>query len=142
MRKTRLFTLWLIFITANAGCATGISRDALLKQMQEGTAPFIVDVRSQGEYNRDHIPGAVHISFYSIRSGLKEAGVVSQDPVVLYCEHGPRAGIAGFLLFLAGYERVFSLDGAMKGWRKSDYPLEKLIQPDSVSIQTATPEQH
>jgi len=118
-----------------AGCATGITRDNLLKQMQDGIAPLIVDVRSQGEYDRDHIPGAVHIPFYGIRSGLKDSGVSPKDPLVLYCEHGPRAGIASFLLFLSGYERVYSLDGAMKGWRKNDFPVEiidqKSITPSS-----------
>lgn len=92
--------------------------------MQEGNAPLIVDVRSRGEYDQDHIPGAVHISFYSISSVLKEMGFPKKDAIALYCKHGPRAGMAGFTLFLSGYETVYTLDGHMKGWRKSDFPIE------------------
>jgi rhodanese-related sulfurtransferase len=105
-------------------CGTSISRETLLKQMLEGTAPLIVDVRSQGEYDTDHIPGSVYIPFYTIGSGLEQKGFSKDAPVALYCEHGPRAGIAGLSLFLSGYERVFSLEGHMKEWRNNEYPVE------------------
>ena len=108
----------------SAGCATGVTRDELLTLMRDGTAPLIVDVRSQGEYDRDHVPGAAHISFYSIGSGLKEIGFSKKDPVVLYCEHGPRSGIAGFTLRVFGYEQVYTLEGHMKAWRAEGYPVE------------------
>jgi rhodanese-related sulfurtransferase len=107
-----------------AGCTATITREDLLRQMQEGTAPLIVDVRSQGEYDRDHLPGALHIPFYAINSGLGEVGHAKNEPLVLYCEHGPRAGIAGFSLFLAGHDKVYFLEGHMKGWRKSSFPIE------------------
>lgn len=110
--------------TCVAGCAVSMTGEDLLKRMQEGNAPLIVDVRSQGEYDRDHVPGATHIPFYSISSGLKQLGHSKADPVVLYCEHGPRAGIAGISLFLSGYDNVFSLDGHMKNWRKKEFPIE------------------
>ncbi len=110
------------------GCATPISRADLLKKLQEKPAPLVVDVRSQGEYERDHIPGAVHIPFYSIGSGLKELGRASHDEIVLYCEHGPRAGLAGLTLYLSGYDRVYSLAGHMKGWRESGLPVEPALR--------------
>ncbi|HEX9019735.1 MAG TPA: rhodanese-like domain-containing protein [Nitrospirota bacterium] len=121
-RVVMLFSVLLLL--SLSGCATGITRDELLRQMQEGTAPLIVDVRSQGEYDRDHVPGAVRIPFYSVGSGLKDMGYSKNNPIVLYCEHGPRAGIAGFTLFLSGYDKVFSLEGHMRGWRENDFPVE------------------
>jgi rhodanese-related sulfurtransferase len=114
------------------GCAVNMTGDELLKRMQEGNAPLIVDVRSQGEYDRDHVPGATHIPFYSISSGLKQLGYSKADPVVLYCEHGPRAGIAGVSLFLSGYDNVFSLDGHMKNWRKKEFPIE-IVTHDRIA---------
>jgi len=106
------------------GCAANITRDELLRRMQEGYAPVIVDVRSQGEYGRDHVPGAVHFPFYSVGAGLKNIGISKRDAVVLYCEHGPRTGFAGLSLFLSGYEQVYSLEGHMKGWRANGFPIE------------------
>jgi rhodanese-related sulfurtransferase len=124
MKYTVTSFLALFLISGVAACGTGITRDALLWQMQGENAPLIVDVRSQREYDRDHLPGAVHIPFFVIESGLQQAGFSKKDPVVLYCEHGPRAGIAGFSLFLSGYEQVYSLEGHMSGWRSHDYPVE------------------
>ncbi|OGW38200.1 MAG: hypothetical protein A2X58_05115 [Nitrospirae bacterium GWC2_56_14] len=115
------------------GCATGISREALLEKMRAEPALFIVDVRSQGEFDKDHIPGALHIPFYSIGSGLSNMGISKKDLLILYCEHGPRSGIASLTLFLSGYEQVYSLDGHMKGWRKSAFPIE-LISHGSPTI--------
>ncbi len=108
----------------SAGCATGISREALLAKMSDGPAPLIVDVRSQTEFDRDHIPGALHIPFYSIHSGLIAIGISKKDLLVLYCEHGPRSGIASLTLFLSGYEQVYSLDGHMRAWRSNEFPIE------------------
>ena len=126
----------LVFAMAltTLGCAATITREDLLRQMQEGTAPLIVDVRSQAEYDRDHLPGALHIPFYTISSGLGKIGRLKSEPLVLYCEHGPRAGIAGFSLFFSGYDTVYSLEGHMKGWRKSSFPIE-IISHESPTEQ-------
>jgi len=113
-------------LALSTSCATGITREELLQQMQEGRQPLIVDVRSQGEYDRDHVPGAVHIPFYSIRSGLAALGLPKTDPLVLYCEHGPRSGISSLALYLSGYEKIYSLDGHMKGWRQNQFPIETI----------------
>jgi rhodanese-related sulfurtransferase len=106
------------------GCATNITRDELLRQIMLERPPLVVDVRSQGEYDRDHVPGAVHIPFYVVGSGLKELSYPKTDPVILYCEHGPRSGIAGISLYLSGYDQVYSLKGHMNGWRKNEFPIE------------------
>ena len=110
------------FLTA---CSTTIVRSELQKKLLESPAPLVVDVRSEGEYNADHIPGAINIPFYSIGSGLGSLSFPKEKPVVLYCEHGPRAGLAGISLYFHGYGKVYSLEGHMKGWRESGLPVEK-----------------
>jgi rhodanese-related sulfurtransferase len=116
--------LAVMIIICAVGCATNITREDLLKQLQSDAPPLVVDVRSREEYDRDHVPSAVNIPFYSIVSGLKELGYPKKDPVVLYCEHGPRTGIAGLSLYWSGYDNVYSLEGNMKGWRKNEFPIE------------------
>ncbi len=126
MRRWILMGFLLALLHSLSGCAAGISREELLKEMQEGNAPLIVDVRSQREYDRDHVPGAVHIPFTSISSGLKGMSTQPGERIVIYCEHGPRAGIAYWSLSLSGYRNVYSLEGHMKGWRENQFPIETI----------------
>ena len=43
-----------------------IARAELRAQLDAGTAPLIIDVRSRWEYHRGHVPGAVHIPFWTL----------------------------------------------------------------------------
>jgi len=49
MKAGVLKTALLTALVAVSGCAAGISREELLREMQEGTAPLVVDVRSSRE---------------------------------------------------------------------------------------------
>lgn len=117
-----------VLIIALFACSAGISRDDVLSRMQDGTKSLIVDVRSQTEYVRGHLPGAVHIPFYAVASTLPQMQYPKKGEIVLYCEHGPRAGIAGLLLHFSGYDAIYSLEGHMKGWRQNQFPIE-IINP-------------
>jgi rhodanese-related sulfurtransferase len=108
------------------GCAEPIAREDLLARIQAGTPPPIVDVRSQGEYDASHVPGAVHIPFYALLADRERIPSAASDaePVVLYCEHGPRAGIARAQLWLAGVKPVAFLKGHMSAWKRDGLPVE------------------
>ena len=41
-----------------------MTQDQLLAGIKQGTAPVIVDVRTQGEYESGHVPGARHLPFW------------------------------------------------------------------------------
>jgi rhodanese-related sulfurtransferase len=122
----------LLPLTLSAiACADHVGRAELLQQIEAGVAPPIVDVRSRGEYDSSHVPGAVHVPFYSMLSGagriLREEG----QPVVLYCEHGPRAGIARAQLWVAGEGPVLFLDGHMSAWKRDGLPVASAEPADS-----------
>lgn len=124
MKPTPVLLLAALLVLL-CGCAGAISRDALLTQMQQQPGPLIIDVRSRGEFERDHLPGAVHIPFYSIGSELGKREDGKRRSIVVYCEHGPRAALAGILVFMSGYENFYSLEGHMRGWRAAGLPVEK-----------------
>ena len=107
-------------------CAQHVTRKDLLAQIEAGTAPPIVDVRTQGEYITSHVPGAVHIPFYELLSERERIPAPRQpgQPVVLYCEHGPRAGMARAQLWLAGVKPVAFLEGHMIAWKRDGLPVE------------------
>ncbi|PYM68738.1 MAG: rhodanese-like domain-containing protein [Candidatus Rokuibacteriota bacterium] len=98
--------------------------DGLLASISAGTAPVVVDVRTRREYDGGHVPGAIHIPFYSLLARQAEIPGSRDEPVVVYCEHGPRAGVAKLALRLAGFKDVRYLDGHMSGWKERRLPTE------------------
>lgn len=98
----------------------------LLKQLKTKNPPVVLDVRSGLEYRMGHLPGAQRISLWKVLFRL--TGGLPKDKgqlLVLYCESGPRAQLAGSLLAKRGYTRIAFLDGDMAGWRRAGLPLEK-----------------
>jgi len=98
--------------------------ELLLALIENGTAPVIVDVRSRWEYESGHVPGALHLPFYAIWSRHAEIKGKPEAPVVLYCEHGPRAWIGKATLRMLGYTKVDYLDGHMSGWKQRGLIME------------------
>jgi rhodanese-related sulfurtransferase len=88
----------------------------LMEAISDGTPPVILDVRTKGEFQRGHVPGAIHVPFWRVSSwrGLEEKRC---RPIVLYCGHGPRARIAGAALQRRGVSDVRYLEGHMAKWR-------------------------
>jgi rhodanese-related sulfurtransferase len=103
---------------------TRMSAAELDRLIKSGTAPVIVDVRSAYEYRHGHIPGAIHMPFWQSFFLADELTVTGDRPVVVYCQHGPRAVIARFALRQAGHVDVRYLDGHMSGWEKAGLPQE------------------
>lgn len=98
----------------------------LQRKLTSRQAPVVIDVRSGMEYRRGHIPGALHLPLWKIM--FRMTGCLPQDKgtsMVLLCEHGPRAQMAGSMLVNRGYTGISYLDGDMVGWRRAGLPLEK-----------------
>ena len=92
---------------------------ALLAEIDAGTAPTILDVRSRTEFARGHVPGALHIPFWAVAARTTQISSARADPLVVYCGHGPRAWFARAVLRQHGFQRVVYLDGHMSGWREA-----------------------
>ena len=97
----------------------------LLKRMQSGNPPALVDVRTIFEFRKGHIPNAVHAPTWKILLRLDRIPSDRDTELVVTCELGPRARIAKSLLTIFGYKNVVLLAGQMSGWRKEGLPLVK-----------------
>lgn len=69
----------------------------------------LVDVRTIGEYDRSHIPGAVHIPYDQISQRVGDLGLAKSDEILLYCRSGRRADVALGILRDLGYTNVRNL---------------------------------
>lgn len=111
---------------------SSISAADLAAQIESGSAPLILDTRSRYEYDKGHVPGAVFFPFWkSFFANEQILQRCQQEPVVVYCQHGPRASVAGFALKQSGCQTVIELSGHMSGWEQQQLPIS---QKKAVSV--------
>lgn len=104
--------------------ATHITAAELNALIKTGNAPVIIDVRSSREFQAGHVPGAIHLPFWLAFTRADEIEAPKDKPVVIYCAHGPRAGIGKAALSLEGFTQIRYLQGHMSGWQKAQLPVE------------------
>ncbi len=100
-----------------------ITPDTLMKHIDSGAGPVVVDVRSKQEFDAGHVPGAIHLPFWQVGRQWQKLAAKREQPIVVYCGHGPRAYMAGAALRRAGFTNVAYLAGHMKKWKQMKLPL-------------------
>ena len=96
------------------GLATGLGH------IQEVHA--LVDVRTLGEWNKGHIPGAYFVENLQSTKNISALKGCEKCRVVTYCHMGPRAKMAAKLLEEAGFESVGEAYGITQ-WKEAGYEL-------------------
>jgi rhodanese-related sulfurtransferase len=89
-------------------------------QMREEGA-FILDVRTQEEWEAGHIPGATLIPLEELEARISE--VPQGVDIVVICHTGNRSQEAGSMLLKAGYTQVFSIAGGITEWINLGYEV-------------------
>ena len=69
----------------------------------------IVDVRTEGEYQAGHAPGALNLPLDRFGEALPEAVPDTATPLLLHCHSGTRSAVAVGVAKRKGYSRVFNL---------------------------------
>jgi molybdopterin/thiamine biosynthesis adenylyltransferase/rhodanese-related sulfurtransferase len=90
-----------------------------------GNGVVLVDVRESEEWDRGHIPGAVHVPRGYLESRI-DAAVPDRDArVILYCASGQRSALAAHTLKqLLGFSNVASMTGGITLWKDRGYKVE------------------
>jgi rhodanese-related sulfurtransferase len=99
--------------------------DEVKARMDRGDKFFLVDVREDSEFAKDHLPGAIHMGKGVIERDVEQKVPDLNTPLVLYCGGGFRSALAADNLQKMGYTNVISMDGGIRGWREKGYPLTK-----------------
>jgi rhodanese-related sulfurtransferase len=122
--RIALLTILLATLACEAPPAgvSEISPDELLANPPESA--LILDVRSEAEFTRGHVPGAVNLSHDRLAAQLDELDAAKDQPIVVYCESGRRASLAADVLLEAGFTDIRHLTGDMSDWRSKERPTE------------------
>jgi len=88
--------------------APTIKKDPALARRLIGEGAAVIDVRTADEFAQGHVERAVNIPIEELANRMPEVGkLASKDqPIVVYCGSGFRAGKAQRELIAAGYSQV------------------------------------
>jgi sulfur-carrier protein adenylyltransferase/sulfurtransferase len=90
-----------------------------------GNGVVLVDVRESEEWDRGHIPGAVHVPRGYLESRIDGAVGDRDARVILYCASGQRSALAAHTLKeLLGYSNVASMTGGITLWKDRGYKVD------------------
>ena len=119
---------------------TGLSRHAAWSEVAvlKGNGAYILDVRTEEEFQLGAIPGAVNIPLDNLRTRLSE--VPRDRAVLVYCGVGLRGYLAERILRQNGWTEVFNLSGGYKTWELASEPQSHkgVYKPGLAAIQSAS----
>ena len=115
LRRNLIFFVIVIFIiTFFSGCGNSyksINQDEALQMMKSNENLLIVDVRTQEEYDKRHIPNAVLVPINDLKTGKFDALPDKNQILLIYCWTGRRAQDAATILADNGYTSVYEFGG-------------------------------
>ena len=93
-------------------------------RLDQDAGTVFIDVREDREFAVDSCRGAIHIGKGVIERDIEKYVSRKDEPIILYCGGGYRSALAADALQSMGYTNVISMDGGIRAWRASDYPLD------------------
>lgn len=119
-----IVALIVYLIAASTGgsastAASEISVDQAYEKYQAGT--FLLDVRTQEEWDEYHAPNTTLIPLDELPSRLSE--LPTDQEIVVICRSGNRSQQGRDILSQAGFNAT-SMAGGLKEWYASGYPTE------------------
>lgn len=96
-------------------------------ELMEETGTVVLDVRTEAEWDRGHLPGAVRIGVDRLPEVIAagEFPARADQPIVVYCTVGSRSARAARLLASRGFTDVYDLHGGIRAWSMSGLPVER-----------------
>jgi rhodanese-related sulfurtransferase len=105
-----------------------IDSQRLRHLLASAAPPRVLDVRTPGEFDTVHIPGAYNVPLDLLREHRAEIITHFDQDVVLVCRSGQRAGQAEQALRDAGLDNVGVLDGGIIAWEATGFPVNRGTQ--------------
>lgn len=80
------------------------------RKIKTSDIEYIIDVRSQTEWNMGHYPGALHIPVTELKKEKMPKNSIDKG-ILVYCNTGQRARRAAETLKALGYNKVYYIAG-------------------------------
>ncbi len=86
------------------------------RELDEKKGIMLLDVRSDKEYKKGHIPGAVHVPLAEVGDKVKK--LKKDKDLVVYCRSGNQSIWAIKRLMGMGYKNLYNLKGGYNAWKR------------------------
>ena len=102
-----------------------LTPDELAQFLTEHPEARLLDVRTPGEFESQHIAGAYNVPLDLLGEHGHEIRARVADPVILICRSGQRARKAEDALAATGMRNLHILDGGMTAWVAAGRPVRQ-----------------
>ena len=110
-----VIAIYLIFKLFGVLGRLGI-RQISPKELDLKRGMTLLDVRTNKEHERGHIPGSVHVPLSEIGDKIKK--LKKDKELVVYCQNGNRSIWAIKRLMGMGYKNLTNLKGGYNAWKR------------------------
>jgi len=101
---------------------------------------LVLDVRTQNEFNTNHLYNATLIPLAELEGRLAELAPYNDTEIIVYCNTGVRSGQASDILIDNNYynfTKVYNMLGGISAWIDADY--DYWLNEDILSVDFALP---
>ena len=131
-RKNKILTVILLlfavgflinlFTSGKGYKPTSYTPQQLQELLKQKNKYVVIDVRTRKEYDKSHIPGAIHADYYDTDALKKAAG--DKIPIAYCAFSAMRGPYAAYQLYQAGYKNAAVLDGGISAWAEDIQGLD------------------
>jgi len=107
-----------------ASAPKGVNTQTLTNMVNRENG-VVVDIRSQADFNKGHIHGAINIPLAKIKDSVTDLEKYKSTPIIMVCASGISVIGACSTLQKSGMEKVFKLTGGMNSWVGDNLPVVK-----------------
>ena len=97
---------------------------------------ILLDVRTEGEYNAEYIPGAINIPLPDLENRIDELD--SSKAIIVYCQSGGRSRTASETLAQRGFI-VYNMEGGINAWKEKFATSTSTPKPTHTPAPTLSP---
>ncbi|MDP6909379.1 MAG: rhodanese-like domain-containing protein, partial [Flavobacteriales bacterium] len=95
-----------------------LPKDEYLTKLLAAENHYLLDIRTEKEYERGHLDGAENFNLLRASFGKQVAALDTTRVVFLYCETAHRSPFAAKKLKRVGFTRIYDLEGGYSSLRE------------------------
>ena len=100
-----------------------LSVDEFYELLNSTNDIFLLDVRTEEEYDEGHLDNSVLIPLQELELRLNE--IPKDKPILVYCRSGNRSRQAAKILIDNGFLEIYNMTGGITDWQEKGYPVVK-----------------